>query len=97
MARMGHDSERAAITYQHAARGAGEAISKAMDATSGPSGRTMRTGTMALMARWSRRADCTREGRQAHPGRERRHGQGRDVRFLIGAGEERARKSNPHY
>ena len=32
MARMGHDSERAAIIYQHAARGADEAITKAMDA-----------------------------------------------------------------
>jgi integrase len=32
MARMGHDSERAAIIYQHAARGADEAIIEAMDA-----------------------------------------------------------------
>jgi integrase len=32
MARMGHDSERAAIIYQHAARGADEAISEAIDA-----------------------------------------------------------------
>jgi integrase len=32
MARMGHDSERAAIIYQHAARGADEAITEAMDA-----------------------------------------------------------------
>ncbi len=32
MARMGHDSERAAIIYQHAARGADEAITDAMDA-----------------------------------------------------------------
>ena len=32
MARMGHDSERAAIIYQHAARGADEAISDAIDA-----------------------------------------------------------------
>jgi hypothetical protein len=32
MARMGHDSERAAIIYQHAARGADEAIRDAIDA-----------------------------------------------------------------
>jgi integrase len=32
MARMGHDSERAAIIYQHAARGADEAITEALDA-----------------------------------------------------------------
>jgi integrase len=32
MARMGHDSERAAIIYQHAARGADEAMSEAIDA-----------------------------------------------------------------
>jgi integrase len=31
MARMGHDSERAAIIYQHATRGADEAITKATD------------------------------------------------------------------
>jgi hypothetical protein len=32
MGRMGHDSERAAIIYQHAARGADEAIRDAIDA-----------------------------------------------------------------
>ena len=32
MVRMGHDSERAAIIYQHAARGADQAIAEAMDA-----------------------------------------------------------------
>jgi integrase len=32
MARIGHDSERAAIIYQHAARGADEAMTDAMDA-----------------------------------------------------------------
>jgi len=32
MARMGHDSERAAIIYQHAARGADQAIAEAMGA-----------------------------------------------------------------
>ena len=32
MARMGHDSERTAIIYQHAARGAEQAIAEAMDA-----------------------------------------------------------------
>jgi hypothetical protein len=32
MARMGHDSERAAIIYQHEARGAGLAITSAIDA-----------------------------------------------------------------
>ena len=32
MARMGHDSERAAIIYQHVARGADQAIAEAMDA-----------------------------------------------------------------
>jgi hypothetical protein len=32
MARMGHDSEHAAIIYQHAARGADQAIAEAMDA-----------------------------------------------------------------
>jgi hypothetical protein len=32
MARMGHDSERAAMVYQHAARGADAAITNAIDA-----------------------------------------------------------------
>ncbi len=32
MVRMGHDSERAAIIYQHAARGANAEIAEAMDA-----------------------------------------------------------------
>ncbi len=32
MARMGHDSERAAIIYQHEARGADAAITRAIDA-----------------------------------------------------------------
>jgi integrase len=31
MARMGHDSERAAMIYQHEARGADEAITDAID------------------------------------------------------------------
>jgi hypothetical protein len=31
MARMGHDSERAAMIYQHAARGADQAITTAID------------------------------------------------------------------
>ena len=60
MARMGHDSERAAIIYQHEARGADAAITDAIDAhvesaqgkggggTSGPSC-TRANGT--LMAR----------------------------------------------
>jgi hypothetical protein len=32
MARMGHDSERAAMIYQHEARGADKAITDAIDA-----------------------------------------------------------------
>jgi hypothetical protein len=32
MARMGHDSERAAMIYQHKARGADKAITNAIDA-----------------------------------------------------------------
>ena len=32
MARMGHDSERAALIYQHEARGADAAITNAIDA-----------------------------------------------------------------
>jgi hypothetical protein len=31
MARMGHDSERAAMIYQHAAQGADQAITDAID------------------------------------------------------------------
>jgi hypothetical protein len=31
MARMGHDSERAALIYQHAVQGADAAITEAMD------------------------------------------------------------------
>jgi len=31
MARMGHDSERAAMIYQHVARGADQAITSAID------------------------------------------------------------------
>ncbi len=31
MARMGHDSERAAMIYQHAARGADQTITSAID------------------------------------------------------------------
>ena len=32
MARMGHDSERAAMIYQHEARGADQTITSAIDA-----------------------------------------------------------------
>lgn len=32
MARMGHDSERAALIYQHEARGADRAVTSAIDA-----------------------------------------------------------------
>ena len=32
MARMGHDSERAALIYQHKARGADKAVTDAIDA-----------------------------------------------------------------
>ena len=37
MARMGHDSERAALIYQHEARGADRRITDAIDSTSRPS------------------------------------------------------------
>jgi hypothetical protein len=60
MARMGHDSERAALIYQHVARGADQAIAEALDAhveaqqaNDGPG------GTMALRACLCQQANCT--------------------------------------
>ena len=47
MARMGHDSERAAMIYQHEARGADQAITDAIDRTSRPSRRTATMRTAA--------------------------------------------------
>jgi hypothetical protein len=62
MARMGHDSERAAIIYQHEARGADAAITDAIDAhveseqgkggdDGGTSGAVVHASTGTLMAR----------------------------------------------
>jgi hypothetical protein len=51
MARMGHDSERAAIIYQHEARGADLVITSAIDAH-----------LEALKATQSERRDGSREG-----------------------------------
>jgi hypothetical protein len=60
MARMGHDSERAAMIYQHEARGADTAITNAIDAhidaeqstdEDGGDGLAGGTGAVGLMAR----------------------------------------------
>ena len=46
MARMGHDSERAAMIYQHEARGADKAITDAIDShVEGEQGKSDQTGT----------------------------------------------------
>jgi hypothetical protein len=51
MARMGHDSDRAAMIYQHQAQGADTAITNAIDTTSRPSRRG--AATTGRLARWS--------------------------------------------
>jgi hypothetical protein len=57
MARMGHDSERAAMIYQHKARGADKAITDAIDALvrdeqdQGDDSSTGTAGYRTLMAR----------------------------------------------
>ena len=55
MARMGHDSERAAMIYQHQARGAGKTITNAIDTHVQAERRgepTMRTGRPAPGPGW---------------------------------------------
>jgi hypothetical protein len=55
MARMGHDSERAAMIYQHEARGADHAITNAIDAhvqtERGKDGDDGEAGSLARQAR----------------------------------------------
>ncbi len=50
MARMGHDSERAAMIYQHEARGADQAITNAIDSHVQAEQRAARTTTTARRA-----------------------------------------------
>ena len=54
MARMGHDSERAAMIYQHEARGADKAITNAIDThvQAEQSATTTRTARPAPGPRW---------------------------------------------
>jgi hypothetical protein len=59
MARMGHDSERAAIIYQHAARGADQAITEAMDAHVEAQQTAGERGTMTLLACLCQQTNCT--------------------------------------
>jgi len=59
MVRMGHDSERAAIIYQHAARGADQAIAEAMDAHVEAQQADADRGTMAPRACPRQQAGCT--------------------------------------
>ena len=65
MARMGHDSERAAMIYQHHARGADQAITSAIDAH--VQAERAEDDEAARLASWSRRliANCT--GDQLRP------------------------------
>jgi hypothetical protein len=55
MARMGHDSERAAMIYQHNARGADRAITSAIDSHVQAERRrgTMTTARLASWSRWA--------------------------------------------
>jgi integrase len=59
MARMGHDSERAAIIYQHAARGADAAITAALDAHVAAHEAGDRDGTTARQPPAHQAANCT--------------------------------------
>ena len=66
MARMGHDSERAALIYQHEARGADKRITDAIDfhvqAERDDQGDD---DEMVRLGRWSRLANCTLIARRA--------------------------------
>jgi hypothetical protein len=55
MARMGHDSERAALIYQHQARGADRVITDSIDAhvEAERGGGTMTTARWASWCRWA--------------------------------------------
>lgn len=59
IARMGHDSERAAMICQHRAQGADQATADAIALTSKPSRPTRETTRTAALAPWSRSASCT--------------------------------------
>ena len=68
MARMGHDSERAAMIYQHEARGADQLITSAIDAhVQASKARTMATRT-AQRGSWSPPANGTLMARKLNNG-----------------------------
>ena len=52
MARMGHDSERAALICQHEARGADKRITDAIDSHIQAAARTMTTARPGPWSRW---------------------------------------------
>ncbi|MBB6350197.1 hypothetical protein FHU36_006769 [Nonomuraea muscovyensis] len=56
MARMGHDNVRAAMIYQHAVRGAGKAITDAIDRHIGRTDDEDDEGSAGMLAPW---AGCT--------------------------------------
>ena len=66
MTRMGHDSERAALIYQHEARGADQRITDAIDfhVQAERDDRATMTKT-ARPGRWSPLANCTLIARRA--------------------------------
>jgi hypothetical protein len=90
MARMGHDSEHAAIIYQHEARGADAAITDAIDAHV-ESEQGKGAMTVALPGPSSKRAHRHVNGTQASSGLPRAGCQGpawaADLGFYAGAGD----------
>ena len=75
MARMGHDSERAALIYQHEARGADKIITDSIDAHVEVGARAGGTMTTARPVRWCQRANGPLMARKISNGRSHITGQ----------------------
>jgi hypothetical protein len=84
MARMGHDSERAAMIYQHEVRGADRAITDTIDTQVQGQKATTVTVTTARRAYWSPRADGPLMARRTCHGPGTIKAQARDSRPDLG-------------
>jgi Phage integrase family len=95
MTRMGHDSERAAMIYQHEARGADRAITSAIDHMSRPNAGDRQARTTAWAARSPRRANGTLMARRPHGEAATGRNPIRAVALTSGFGLERAKGIEP--
>ena len=91
MARMGHDSERAALIYQHQARGADQRSRMRSTPTSRPSSAKATMTRTASAGHWSPLANGTLMARKLDYGSLEQRGRGRDdgsdLGLRVGAGD----------